>query len=492
MTFSMMRRFVLSLALATLMSCEHHVENAVDVEEFPSIFPDYIGVTIPSDIAPMDFDLTDTDFDCMDVTVKGERGGEIHSNGTTADFDVDEWHDLLAHNKGGKIVFCVCVERNGKWLRYKEFDMYVSQHDLEEWGLTYRRVAPGYEVYSQMGLYQRDLSSFDEYEILSNERIPGNCVNCHTSNKTDPDNFLFHVRGEQGATVLHKKGNTMLLDTKTSETLGLCVYPYWHKDGRFVAFSTNNTRQAFHVSDPSRVEVFDYDSDLQILDTESNTLLLSPLVMREDYNETYPCFSADGSRLFFCSAKKRDFPTGTRDVRYGLMAMDFDASHASYGSVVDTLIDAERDSISIVFPKPSYDGRYIMFTVADYGTFPIWHHEADLCLLNLSDGSWRKMDEVNSDDTESYHNWSDNSRWFVFSSRREDGLYTRLYLSSIGEDGMATKPFLLPQRNPRHFYERMMYSYNVPDFTKRKVEMEKRKVSNGILSEQRIRLSSRR
>lgn len=57
----------------------------------------------------------------------------------------------------------------------------------------------------------------------------------------------------------------------------------------------------------------------------------------------------------------------------------------------------------------------------------------------------RPIKEVNSDDTESFHNWSSNSRWFVFSSRRGDGLYTRLYLASMDENGVVGKPFLLPQ-----------------------------------------------
>ena len=66
------------------------------------------------------------------------------------------------------------------------------------WGLTYRRIAPGYEVYSKMGLYQRDLSNFDEYAIIENTQVPGMCVNCHTAHQTDPKKFVFHVRSYFG------------------------------------------------------------------------------------------------------------------------------------------------------------------------------------------------------------------------------------------------------------------------------------------------------
>lgn len=74
------------------------------------------------------------------------------------------------------------------------------------------------------------------------------------------------------------------------------------------------------------------------------------------------------------------------------------------------------------------------------------------------------MIEANSEDTESFHNWSTNSRWLVFSSRRDDGLYTRPYFCHIDDKGTVSKAFMLPQRNPRRFYRERFLSYNVPDF----------------------------
>lgn len=282
------------------------------------------------------------------------------------------------------------------------------------------------------------------------------------------------------------------LNTKTDATLGLCVYPYWHPEGKYVVFSTNTTSQNFHVTKDERIEVFDYESDLQVYDTEKHELLLSPLVAKPDFNETFPAFSSDGKIIYFCSTVKRMYPRDYKIVRYNLYSIDFDAQKGVYGDSVKTIIDAEADSMSISIPKPSYDGKYIMYTLANYGTFPIWHKEADLWILNLQTGEKRAMDEVNSDDTESYHNWSANSHWFVFSSRRDDGLYTRLYLSCIDENGKATKPFMLPQKNPRHYYERLMYSYNVPDFTKTKVEINSKTTANAILSPVRQGISARR
>ena len=96
------------------------------------------------------------------------------------------------------------------------------------------------------------------------------------------------------------------------------------------------------------------------------------------------------------------------------------------------------------------------------------------------------IDEVNSPFSESFHNWSSDSRWFLFCSRRDDGLYVQVYLSSIDGNGRCTKPFVLPQKNPRKYYHNTLYSFNVPDFTKRKVKFDTRGVYREVFSNERV------
>ena len=141
--------------------------------------------------------------------------------------------------------------------------------------------------------------------------------------------------------------------------------------------------------------------------------------------------------------------------------------------------------------RPSYDGRYIMFTLSDYGNFSIWHKEADLWLYDIANNAIRQLDEVNSNDTESFHNWSSNSRWFVFSSRREDGLYTKPYLAMIDENGVISKPFLLPQRDPQSFYTYSTFTYNVPDFVKSPIQSNLREMERVIKSNERTSVTIR-
>ena len=85
------------------------------------------------------------------------------------------------------------------------------------------------------------------------------------------------------------------------------------------------------------------------------------------------------------------------------------------------------------------------------------------------------MDKWNSPSVESYHSWSSNSRWVVFSSRRIDGLYTRPYIAYIDADGRIGKPFVMPQKTG-DFYSNFMNSYNIPEFVGGKIDVGQREL----------------
>lgn len=451
---------------ALLTACSSRPENVREDDTLPVIYPDYVGVTIPVGIAPLDFAMADDNVTTVDVVVNGRGATVLHANGSYADFDIDDWHQLLKENKGGELTVSVCAEKDGRWTRYRDFAIYVSEDSLDAWGITYRRIPPSYEIYSHMGIFERDLSTFDEKVLLENRTMTGTCMNCHTANRTNPDQYVFHTRGEHGGTVLYN-GHSPL--SVVNPPLSL-VYPYWHPGGRYCAFSTNKTAQMFHTANPlKRIEVYDTESDVFVYDAETRTVLRDTLIMKKDWAENTPAFSPDGRWLYFTTAQQQDYPDNYDQERYSLCRVSFDESTGRIGTVVDTLINARETGKSVSWPRPSYDGRFVMYTQADYGYFTVWHPEADLWLLDLERGETRAMDEINSDRSESFHNWSANSRWFLFTSRRDDGLYTRVYLSYIYSQGKATKPFLLPQRDPKTYYRRLMYSYNTPDFTSKPV-----------------------
>ena len=153
----LLKYYPIITAVVLLLSCSQRPGADVQrSDELPPIYPDYVGVTIPVGIAPLNFNVVRGDVTCVDVVVRGSKGGELHANGDYADFDVDDWHALVEQNKGGRLTFTTCAQQDGQWIQYNDFTVDVSNYALDEWGLTYRRIAPGYEVYSKMGLYQRD------------------------------------------------------------------------------------------------------------------------------------------------------------------------------------------------------------------------------------------------------------------------------------------------------------------------------------------------
>ena len=495
---SPMSKYLICLLCLPLMflSCTSVPENVSTVDVVPAIYPDYTSVTIPVGIAPLNFAMQDDSVTTVDVTVSGTKGETIHVNGDYADFPLDAWHSLVEQNRGGQLTVTVCAERNGQWTQYKSFPIYVSSYTLDDWGVTYRRIAPSYEIYSRMGIFQRDLSTFEERTLLQNTQSPGMCINCHTSG---PQAELFHVRGEHGATVISSNGKVELLQARNDSLGGSMVYPAWHPGGRYVAFSTNKTSQMFHTQKTKRIEVYDSSSDVFIYDTQTHQILRDTLTMRLLWAENTPAFSADGRWLYYTTARRQVYPTAYDRECYSLCRVAFDEKTGRLGESVDTIAppptgDVQKDSIqkgSITWPRLSSDGRYLMFTRTDYGYFSIWHPEADLWLLDLQTMKSRPLDEVNSPRSDSFHNWSHDGHWFLFTSRRDDGLYTRLYFSAIGPDGRATKPFLLPQRNPKRYYSLSMYSYNTPEFITAPLHFDARDMGRRIDAAERVPTTTR-
>ena len=480
-----MKRLIYILGIWLLLACSSQPTDPILVDRQPEIYPDYIGVTVPADIAPLNFNFADETIDGMDVVVRGSKGGELHVNGAWADFDIDDWHELTAQNLGGKLLFTVCVEKDGQWQQYKDFEVYVSQDRLDEWGLTYRRIKPGYEVGGDIGIYQRDLNSFDEYAILTETAVPGRCFNCHTANRTDPNRITLQMRGEGGGTMIQKDGLQTWVETKTDSTKAAGSYSYWHPDGDYVAMAVNSVHQSFFTGTGQRIEVYHKFSNVEVLDTRTNELILSPLLQTEDL-EIFPAFSADGRSIYYSTSKPCRVPAEYEKVKCSLCRIGFDAQRGVFGETVDTLLNGPATDKSYVLARPSYDGRWLMYCVSSRGNFPVSQNDADLWLMDLKTGENRELKEVNSVQSESFHNWNGNSRWFVFSSKREDGMYTKLYLANIDAEGRVSKPFLLPQRHPRKYYRKLMDAYNCPDFTRTRVEFDAHEAYRQVFDNQRV------
>ncbi len=468
---------LLSAGLILLGSCSSLPGDFTEKGENPPAFPDINGVTVPVNIAPLNFKLTLPSEKVVALFEGKNSSLQIHGK-EKIEIPVKKWHNLLENNSDDSLLVTVYAKQKGRWIKYLPFRIIIKKTPVDPY-LVYRLIAPGYESWSEMGIYQRNITNFREEPIIDNRLLPGNCMNCHSFNRNDPNQMLFHLRGNIGATILVKDGKALKLNTKTEETISNCVYPYWHPSGKYIAFSVNSISQVFHSVPEKRIEVMDSKSDLVIYDIAANKLITSKLISSEDNFETFPTFSVDGKTLIFCSAKKETLPDDYNRIKYSLCKISFDESSGTFGDRVDTLVSSYMTGKSVSFPRPSGDGKFLMFTMSDYGNFPIWHKEADLYLLNLKDGTVNPVSAANSDNTESYHSWSSGSHWFVFSSRRIDGLYTRPYIAWLNDNGDASKPFLLPQKDP-DFYDDCMRSFNIPEFVTGKVKSNGRNMLKTI------------
>lgn len=434
-----------------------------------SISPNNDGAVIPPNIAPLTFRIMEQGDDYI-TRFYNEQGSEIVVGGQDVCVDVDDWHNLLSQTKGKTLHTDVYVQRGGKWLLFPTQTNLVAEEDIDPY-LSYRLIEPGYVGYRTIEIKQRDLTSFEESVIYGNsglsEEIKGQCVNCHTPRQYNRDGYtMFHVRQNFGGTVIVKDNKPVKVTLKTDKALSAGVYPAWHPTEPLIAYSVNGTAQLFHTRDVEKVEVFDTASDIILYDYEKNemyTVSDSPTEL-----ETFPTWSPDGRTLYYVSAHKPDgeLTSHIRNVydslRYDIVCRSFNPATRQFGPQ-RMVYEASRQGKSANMPRVSPDGRYLLFGMADFGNFHIWHRSADLYVMDLKTKDVRPLTPLNSPDVEAYHTWSSNGRWIVFSTKRDDGNYTRPYFAYFDKNGQAHKPFRLPQRSA-DFYMRLFKSYNIPEF----------------------------
>ena len=465
-----MRNKIIFLSLSLLFFACSVPEGARESGEEAIIFPDYKGVVIPPNISPLDFKILN-DGERYVTTISGENAGTITVRGRDVKLPSKEWKALVEANKGSDIVYTVNVKRKGEWLRLAQFKGTVAEDPIDDY-MVYRLLAPSYEFYTAFSIRQRNLSTGEDREVYNN-RMHYNpkeqqCMNCHQFQNYRTENWQMHVRQVLGGTLIVTGDESRKVNLKTDSTMSAGVYPAWHPTEKLIAYSVNRTRQFFHEKNIQKLEVQDPLSDLILYDIDKNEVskvAADPLAF-----ETFPAWSPDGKTLYYSSARQPEIATLPSDsiaicfdqIRYDLMRKSFDPSTKSFGPE-ELVYDAKSQDLSAMEARISPDGRFLLFSLGGYGTFHIWHRDSDLWVMDLESGESRPLTEANSNDADSFHNWSSNGRWIVFTSRRDDGLFSRVYFSYFDREGNAHKPFMLPM-NDLSGHKDEVYSYNVPEF----------------------------
>ena len=464
-------------------------------DDLPSIYPDYTNVTVPLNIAPLTFQPDGQADGMVARLTAGDQ--EIICGGGKVQPSMSEWHELVQSalkQQPSAITVEVYIDKYNHWTRFKPFSIFVSPDSIDPY-ISYRLISPSYVTYEDLTISQRCLENYDESVIYDNmlcsEDTKGQCINCHNYQQYNPERMQFHARQHLGGTIIAYDGTIRKVNMKNDSILSAGVYPAWHPWLPLIVYSTNLTAQSFHTVDPNKIEVFDTQSDLIAYDVEKNEV--TNIENDPTELECFPCWAPDGKALYYCSAhfeyqdtidQGQELIMRYKEVKYSLYKKSFDPATLRFGprELVFSPVNCKPSTVnnqSATLPRVSPDGRFLMFTLAPYGVFHIWHHDADLWMLDLQTGEARNMEEINSPDTESYHSWSSNGRWVVFSSRRYDGNYTRPYIAHIDSNGRGSKAFELPCADP-DYHRQFLKCYNVPEFMRGPVTIKPQQFADVI------------
>ena len=464
--------------MLSLMSCSKRLPQDTS-DDLPPIFPDYIGVTVPCNIAPMNFGVDSATH--MQVVLRSGTDVCVEVSGDDyIDISQKDWQRLTAQAGDIEVTASVWSSAHPKGVTYKPFLIHVSADSIDPW-IAYRLLPPGYEGWNRMGIYQRNLSSWEERTIIENSQANNGCVNCHAFANYSPRYFMMHIRGEGGGTLIKRNGKVEKVDIKSMDPYKHGSYNMWHPSGRYIAFTSNATHQSFYGQSRDKIEVYDHWSDLIIYDAEQHRVIYDDRFLGEQSQEIFPAFSPDGRWLYFSTAKPVNMPKEFKKMHYSIIRVPFDVRDASLGEV-DTLYSAYERGGTALMPRISPDGRYMIYTVAECGAFNLYHNESDFQMMDLETRQLIDTRPLNSDQMESYHVWSSNGHWLLFASKRIDGRYTRLFMAHW--DGARwSRPFMLPQRCPQQ-NTMLMMAYNIPEFIREPIDFPRDELARMFESEE--------
>ena len=454
---------VLLLAGFWLASCAPEtVETYTEAARDPNVRPALFGTTIPPNIAPLNFQILEPGRSYL-AEIHASEGNTITVASTTGAIEIPEgrWRTLLNANQGKSISVDVYVQaEDGTWTKFQSLTNTIAAEPIDP-VLVFRLMKPIYNWWKDIGIYQRHLGDYRRSVVLHGRAFGQGCLNCHSFVGNDPDRFTIGLRSAAygSATLLARGGHVDKIGAKWG-------YTAWHPSGKLAVYSLNKVRQFFHRGGPEVRDVVDLDSALVCYMAQKQQAVSPPGLADKDRLETYPTWSPDGKTLYFCSApilwEDRDAlpPENYEKLKYDLCRVSYDVATDTWGQV-ETVLSAEQTGLSILLPRISPDGKFLLFCMCQYGCFPVYQRSSDLYLMDLATGAYRKL-EINSEFSESWHSWSSNSRWIAFSSKRQGGYFTRTFLSYVDTSGQVHEPIVVPQKDPG-YYDDLLETYSVPE-----------------------------
>jgi len=166
------------------------------------------------------------------------------------------------------------------------------------------------------------------------------------------------------------------------------------------------------------------------------------------YVQTGGVWSPDGKYIVFARAEARNPYTDGKpladyandpnetQIQYDLYRIPFNDGK---GGEPERIIGASQNGMSNSFPKVSPDGKWIVFVQAKNGE--VMRPDSKLYIVPFQGGEARPL-RSNLYPMNSWHSWSPNGRWLVFSSKARSP-YTQMYLTHIDADGNSSPAILV-------------------------------------------------
>ena len=205
--------YLLIIALLALPGCAGgDPATAVDGSEGPLvIYPDYKEVTIPANIAPLNFRYAmegvrkaKTTFTLGDKSVT-LRGAEVV-------WSLRTWKKFLQGAEGQTIAVTAEAVVDGEKVT-DQWSIRVSEDAIDGW-LTYRLIEPSYQMYHEVSIMERCIENFDETVISDYKHTENACMNCHFHGQSRGDYSIFYIRGPKGGSILNQNGKLRKLALK--------------------------------------------------------------------------------------------------------------------------------------------------------------------------------------------------------------------------------------------------------------------------------------
>ena len=112
--------------LLLLAACTPSPSHPQESDELPPMYPDYTDVTIPCNIAPLNF-LLRGGYEAVELkAVCGDKELLVLEKGEQVCIDADDWSNFLQAAAGRQATVTVTALKDGTWTAFKPFKWTVA------------------------------------------------------------------------------------------------------------------------------------------------------------------------------------------------------------------------------------------------------------------------------------------------------------------------------------------------------------------------------